>query len=67
MESVDEDTHDDTLEPRDWRSHPGAKLGAWTLELPLSELLGANAGNDDDAAEVVQGWLAALRAKLSDR
>jgi hypothetical protein len=53
---------DDTIEPRDWRTHPGAKVGAWTVELPLLQLLGPR-GDDEDESELVQSLLESLRAQ----
>jgi hypothetical protein len=61
MESVEDD---DTMEPRDWRAHPGAKLGAWSLELPLSELLGPRPDTEEaeDETQLVASLLASLRS-----
>jgi hypothetical protein len=52
---------DDTIEPRDWRTHPGAKIGAWTVELPLLQLLGPR--DDEEEAELVQSLLESLRTQ----
>lgn len=50
---------DDTMEPRDWRAHPAAKLGAWSLELPLSALIGSR--DDEDESDLVQSLLESLQ------
>lgn len=45
---------------RNWREHPGAKVGAWSVELPLAQLLRPEEG--DDEATLVETLLASLRA-----
>jgi hypothetical protein len=63
MESVDEQNDELAIEARDWRTHPGAKIGAWTVELPLDHFLLSKP--EGDGSELVRSLLAGLRAGLT--